>query len=76
MSRYRELLRLAHVKTLILSALPSRMAYGMVGLSIFFKTIHETNSIPLAGLAIGLTSLSGSLTSGVRGSIIDHYGQK
>jgi predicted MFS family arabinose efflux permease len=52
------------------------MAYGMVGLSIFFKTIHETNSIPLAGLAIGLNSLSGSFTSGVRGSIIDRYGQK
>lgn len=76
MNRYRELLRLPHVKPLIMSAFPSRMAYGMVGLSIFFKTIHETNSIPLAGLAIGLNSLSGSLTSGVRGSIIDRYGQK
>jgi MFS family permease len=70
------LLRLPHVKTLILSAFPSRMAYGMVALSIFFKTIHETSSIPLAGLAIGLNSLSGSFTSGVRGSIIDRYGQK
>lgn len=48
----------------------------MVALSLFFKTVHETNSIPLAGLAIGLNSLSGSSTSGVRGSIIDRYGQK
>lgn len=48
----------------------------MVALSLFFKTVHETNSIPLAGLAIGLNSLSGSATSGVRGSIIDRYGQK
>ena len=69
-------MRLTHVKPLVLSAFPSRMAYGMVGLSIFFKTIHETNSIPLAGLAIGLNSLSGSFTSGIRGSIIDKYGQK
>lgn len=76
MNRYRELLRLAHVKPLVMSAFPSRMAYGMVSLSIFFKTIHETNSIPIAGLAIGLNSLSGSFTSGVRGSIIDRYGQK
>ncbi len=76
MNRYGQLLRLPHVKSLILSAFPARMAYGMVGLSIFFKTIHETNSIPLAGLAIGLTSLSGSFTSGIRGSIIDRYGQK
>jgi predicted MFS family arabinose efflux permease len=76
MNRYQELLRLPHVKSLILSAFPARMAYGMVGLSIFFKAIHETNSIPLAGLAIGLTSLSGSLTAGIRGSVIDKYGQK
>ena len=76
MNRYRELLRLPHVKLLVVSAFPSRMAYGMVGLSIFFKTIHETNSIPVAGLAIGLNSLSGSFTSGIRGSIIDRYGQK
>ena len=76
MNRYKELLRLPHVKPLVLSAFPSRMAYGMVALSIFFKTIHETNSIPVAGLAIGLNSLSGSFTSGVRGSIIDKYGQK
>ena len=76
MNRYRELLRLPHVKTLVMSAFPSRMAYGMVGLSIFFKTIHETNSIPVAGLAIGLNSLSGSFTSGLRGSLIDRYGQK
>ena len=65
-----------NVKLLVMSAFPSRMAYGMVGLSIFFKTTHETNSIPLAGLAIGLNSLSGSITSGIRGSLIDRYGQK
>jgi MFS family permease len=76
MNRYGQLLRLPHVKSLILSAFPARMAYGMVGLSIFFKAVHETNSIPLAGLAIGVTSLSGALTSGLRGSAIDKYGQK
>lgn len=76
MNRYRDLLRLPHVKVLALTAFPARVAYGMVGLSIFFKTIHETNSIPLAGLAIGLNSLSGSFTAGLRGSIMDTYGQK
>ena len=76
MNRYRQLLRLPSVKPLVLSAFPSRMAYGMVGLSIFFKTVHETHSIPVAGLAIGLNSLSGAFTSGIRGSLIDRYGQK
>ena len=76
MKRYREFLRLPHVKVLLVAAFPARLAYGMVGLSIFFKTFHETNSIPIAGLAIGLNSLSGSFTSGLRGSVIDKYGQK
>ncbi|MDP1711485.1 MAG: MFS transporter [Candidatus Nanopelagicaceae bacterium] len=76
MNRYRELLGVPHVKILVMSALPARIAYGMVSLSIFFKATHETNSIPLAGLAIGLNSLSGALTAGARGSLMDTYGQK
>lgn len=76
MNRYRELLHQPHVKVLVLSTFPARVAYGMVGLSIFFKTIDETKSIPLAGLAVGLNSLSGSLTAALRGSIMDKYGQK
>lgn len=76
MNRYRELLSVPHVKILVSSALPARIAYGMVALSIFFKANHETNSIPLAGLAIGLNSLSGALTAGARGSLMDRYGQK
>lgn len=76
MKRYREFLRLPHVKVLLIAAFPARLAYGMVGLSIFFKAVHETNSIPIAGLAIGLNSLSGSFTAGPRGAIMDKYGQK
>ncbi|CAB4669183.1 MAG: MFS transporter [Actinobacteria bacterium] len=76
MKSYRDLLRVRHVKTLILAAFPARIAYGMVSLAIFFKATHETNSIPTAGLAIGLNGLAGALTSGIRGSLIDHYGQK
>lgn len=76
MNRYSELLGRPHVKTLVLSALPVRIAYGMVPLTIFFKTVDDTKSIPLAGLAIGLNSLSGSLTAAFRGSVMDKYGQK
>ncbi len=76
MNRYRQFLRFPQVKILMISAFPARLAYGMVGLSIFFKTVHETNSIPLAGLAIGLSSLAGAFTAGPRGAIIDKYGQK
>jgi MFS family permease len=47
----------------------------MVSLAIFFKVQQSTNSISIAGLAIGLNAAAGSLTAGIRGSIMDKYGQ-
>ena len=70
------MLGMRHVKVLLFSAFPARISYGMISLAIFFKVERETGSIPLAGLAIGLNSLSSSLSAGLRGSIMDKYGQK
>ena len=75
MKRYRELFRFPNVWVLVLSAFPARVAYGMVGLAIFFK-VSETQSISVAGLAIGLNAAAGSFTAGIRGSIMDKYGMK
>jgi MFS family permease len=76
MKQYLELLRISMARRLLIAATPARMAYSMIGLSIFFKTERVLDSIPLAGLALGLNSLAGSLTAGIRGSAIDKYGQK
>ena len=76
MNRYRDLLRFPNAWVLILAALPARIAYGMIGLAIFFKTEQETNSVAIAGLAIGINSVAGALTAGIRGSIMDKWGQK
>jgi MFS family permease len=76
MKQYRELLGLSHVKILVLSALPARISYGMITLSIFFKAENETQSIAFAGLAIGLYSLASSLSAALRGTWVDRYGQK
>ena len=76
MNRYRQLFAMPNVWVLVLAAFPARVAYGMVGLALFFKTEQETGSIALAGLVIGANSLAGSFTAGVRGSLIDKYGQK
>ncbi len=75
MKRYIELFRFPNVWVLVLSAFPARVAYGMVGLAIFFK-VSSTQSIALAGLAIGLNAAAGSFTAGIRGSIMDKYGMK
>ena len=74
MKRYIELFRFPNVWVLVLSAFPARVAYGMVGLAIFFK-VSSTQSIAIAGLAIGLNAAAGSFTAGIRGSIMDKYGQ-
>ena len=76
MKRYRQLFSIPNVWVLVLAAFPARVAYGMVGLSLFFKAQQETKSIAIAGLVIGANSLAGSFTAGIRGSIIDKYGQK
>lgn len=76
MNRYRQLFAMPNVWVLVLAAFPARVAYGMVVLALFFKAEQETGSIALAGLVIGANSLAGSFTAGIRGSIIDRYGQK
>lgn len=48
----------------------------MLPLSVFFKVERETGSVAAAGLAIGAFSLSQSVTAGIRGTVIDRYGQK
>ena len=68
-----ELFKIPHVWVLVLSAFPARVAYGMVSLAIFFK-VSSTQSIAVAGLAIGLNAAAGSFTAGIRGSIMDKYG--
>ncbi len=48
----------------------------MIGLGIFFKAEQGTDSFAIAGFAIGLNSLAGAATAGIRGSIMDRFGQK
>lgn len=76
MKQYLELFRIPLARRLLIAATPGRMAYSMIGLAIFFKTERTLDSIPLAGLALGLNSLAGSLTAGIRGNAIDKWGQK
>ena len=76
MNRYVELFRIPNVWVLVLACFPARVAYGMVSLSIFFKVEQSTGSISSAGLALGLNAASSALTAGIRGSIMDKYGQK
>jgi len=72
---YAEIIRLPGVKRLMVSNIPSRFAYGMLTLSVFFYVHEKTNSVTVAGLASGVETLAASLGAGFRGSLIDRYGQ-
>jgi predicted MFS family arabinose efflux permease len=76
MKQYKQLLSMPHVLILAIAAFPARMGYSMIVLAIFFKTQQTTGSVATAGLAIGLYSLSGSISAGVRGYLLERWGQK
>jgi MFS family permease len=76
MKRYKELFSFPRVISLGIAAFPARLAYGMIGLGIFFKAEQTTDSFAIAGFAIGLNSLAGAVTAGIRGSVMDRWGQK
>jgi MFS family permease len=76
MKRYRELFAFPQVIRLGIAAFPARLADGMLGLGIFFKAQQATGSFAIAGFAIGLASLATASTAGIRGSIMDRWGQK
>jgi predicted MFS family arabinose efflux permease len=59
---------------MILAAFPARLAYGMVGLGLYFKVHSDTHSIALAGLAAGANGIVGSLTTGLRSMAIERMG--
>lgn len=75
MRTYRELLAVPGVIRLLFAATFPRLAYSMVSLSIFFHVQHATGSVAAAGAAVGASSLTGALSAGPRGKIVDRYGQ-
>jgi predicted MFS family arabinose efflux permease len=72
---YRDFLRIPGVLPLLLASTFGRLAYSMVSLATFFQVLDVTSSVATAGLAVGLSSLLGSLTAGPRGHLVDRFGQ-
>ena len=61
---------------MILASFPARLAYGMIGLNLYFKTYHTVHSIAFAGLAAGLNGVAGALTTSLRSSLLDRFGMR
>lgn len=74
MRNYWDFLRFPGAKSLLLAPFPARLAYGMIGLGLYFKVYHETHSITVAGFAAGLQGIGGAVTTGLRANLLDKYG--
>lgn len=75
MREYKDLMRIPGALRLLLTSLPPRTAYGMVGLALFFHVLDLTDSLSSAGFVIGAQTLVSSMTAGLRGHAIDRWGQ-
>ena len=73
---YWVILRNPRALSMMLAAFPARLAYGMVGLDIYFKVHDDTHSIAIAGLAAGANGIVASLSTGLRAAVIDRMGLK
>ena len=76
MREYLLFLKTPGAKSLLIAAFPARFAYGMIGLGLYFKVYHETQSIAAAGFAAGANGIAGSLTTGARAALLDKFGLK
>ena len=75
----REYLRIFQYRgatSMILASFPARLAYGMIGLGLYFKTYHALHSIAFAGFVAGLNGISGALSTSIRTSMIDRFGMR
>jgi len=75
----REYLRIFHYRgatSMILASFPARLAYGMIGLGLYFKTYHALHSIAFAGFVAGLSGVAGAVTTGFRSSLLDKFGMR
>jgi len=63
-------------RSMILASFPARLAYGMIGLGLYFKTYHSVHSIAFAGFVAGVNGIAGSLTTSLRSSLLDRFGMR
>ncbi len=75
MRQYLQILRIKEARRLLISTLPARLAYSMVGLALFFHVLQTSHSITKAGLTIGINGFCGAISAGIRGALMDRYGQ-
>ncbi len=76
MREYLRILKFPGVYSMVFASFPARLAYGMIGLGLYFKTYHATNSIAFAGFVAGLNGITGALTTSIRSGLLDRFGMR
>ena len=76
MREYMRVFRYPGAPSMILASFPARLAYGMIGLGLYFKTYHAVHSIAFAGFVAGVNGIAGSLTTSLRSKLLDKFGMR
>ena len=76
MREYLRIFQYRGATSMILASFPARLAYGMIGLGLYFKTYHALHSIAFAGFVAGLNGIAGSLSTSMRTSLLDRFGMR
>lgn len=76
MREYLRIFQYRGATSMILASFPARLAYGMIGLGLYFKTYHATHSIAFAGFVAGLNGIMGAFTTSIRSSLLDRFGMR
>ena len=76
MREYLRILQYPGARSMILASFPARLAYGMIGLGLYFKTYHTVHSIAFAGFVAGINGIAGALTTSIRSSLLDRFGMR
>jgi MFS family permease len=74
-ARYRALLRIPQMRSLLGAAFVGRLGVGMIGLSLVLLVSRATGSYAIAGLVVAVQSIAAGVTTPFLGRLMDRIGQ-
>ncbi len=74
-ARYRALLRIPQMRSLMAAAFVGRLGVGMIGLSLVLLVSRATGSYAIAGLVVAVQAIASGITTPVLGRLMDRIGQ-
>jgi len=74
-ARYRAVLRIPHMPSLLGAGFVGRLGVGMIGLSLVLLISRATGSYAIAGLVVAVQAIAGGVAAPILGRLMDRIGQ-